>query len=272
MSDKPQEENIKDQIIALLEKGYKRDQLIKDFKFAERTVDAAIRVYKETSNGNAEDAKESSRPTADDGASAPSSKSGGKGVTGTPGRDGALAIRKDKESVLPEWLERDVAEIFDGQTRDQKIFLAGMSVPLMGLRLFAEGVKPIIDLLATWQEGQAQAARAAQGSGIEVAHAAAEEAAMRVGQQVQEAARQAATAGSRNPMASMVAQTMQPFFGQMMGRMFGMLTGVGQPPGPMPNQPGQPPQQSPTRGKPSASTPGTEQVSQEEIKEVFEDD
>ncbi len=95
---------------------------------------------------------------------------------------------------------------------------------------------------------------------------------MRVGQQVVEAARQAATAGSPNPMASMVAQTMQPFFGQMMGRMFGMLTGVGQPPGQMPNQPGQPPQQSPTQGKPSASTPGTEQVSQEEIKEVFEDD
>ncbi len=51
MSDKPQEENIKDQIIGLLEKGYKRDQLIKDFKFAERTVDAAIRAYKEFNNG-----------------------------------------------------------------------------------------------------------------------------------------------------------------------------------------------------------------------------
>jgi hypothetical protein len=270
MSDKPQEENIKDQIIALLEKGYKRDQLIKDFKFAERTVDAAIRVYKETSNGNAEDAKESSRPTADDGASAPSSKSGGKGVTGTPGRDGVLAIRKDKESVLPEWLERDVAEIFDGQTHDQRIFLAGMSVPLMGLRLFAEGVKPIIDLLATWQEGQAQAARAAQGSSIEVAHVAAEEAAMKVGQQVQEAARQAATAGSRNPMASMVTQAIQPFFSQMVGRMFGTFGGFGQPPGPMPNQPGQPPQQ-PSQGGTPVSTPGSEQASEQEIKEVFGD-
>lgn len=272
MTDKPQDETIKDQIIALLGKGYKRDQLIKDFKFAERTVDAAIRVYKELSNGNAEDAKESSRPIADDGASAPSSKSGGKGVTGTPGRDGTLAIRKDKESVLPEWLERDVAEIFDGQTRDQKIFLAGMSVPLMGLRLFAEGVKPIIDLLATWQEGQAQAARAAQGSSTEVAHTAAEEAAIRVGQQVVEAARQAATAGSPNPMASMVAQTMQPFFGQMMGRLFGMLTGVGQPPGPMPNQPSQPLQKRPPQGQPPGFTPGAEQVSQQEIKEVFGDE
>lgn len=31
------------------------------------------------------------------------------------GRDGILAIRKEKESVLPEWLETDVAEIFDRQ-------------------------------------------------------------------------------------------------------------------------------------------------------------
>jgi hypothetical protein len=183
-----------------------------------------------------------------------------------------LAIRKDKESVLPEWLERDVAEIFDGQARDQRIFLAGMSVPLMGLRLFAEGVKPIIDLLATWQEGQAQAARAAQGSGIEVAHTAAEEAATRVGQQVLEAARQATTAGSHNPMASMVTQAIQPYFTQMVGRMFGTLGGIGQSPGVIPNQPGQLPQQSPLQGQPPVSTSGTDQISAEEIKEVFGDE
>ena len=47
MSDKPQDESIKDQIIALLSKGYTRVQLIKDFRFAERTVDNAIKEYKE---------------------------------------------------------------------------------------------------------------------------------------------------------------------------------------------------------------------------------
>jgi len=174
MMDKQEDETMKDKIIRLLRKGYKRSQLINDFGFAERTVDAAISAYKELGNVNEGDAKEGSKSAANDEASAPPPKSGDKGVAGTVGRDGALAIRKDKESVLPEWLERDVAEIFDGQTRDQRIFLAGMSVPLMGLRLFAEGVKPIIDLLATWQEGQAQAAQAAQGSGIKMAREAGE--------------------------------------------------------------------------------------------------
>jgi len=268
--EEKQDETMKERIISLLAKGYKRSQLINDLGFAERTVDAAIKVYKELNNGN-EEAKEGGSPVVDDGASAPSPKSEGKGVTGNPGRDGALAIRKDKESILPEWLERDVAEIFDGQIGDQRIFLAGMSVPLMGLRLFAEGVKPIIDLMATWQKGQAEAAQAAQQSGIEIAQAAAEDAALRVGQQVLEAARQAAAAGSPNPMASMVTQAIQPFFTQTLGRMFGMLSGVSQPPGVIPNQPGQPPQQS-SQGGTLVSTPGTEHVSEQEIKEVFEDD
>ena len=62
----------------------------------------------------------------------------GKEPSQSPTKDGKRAIRKEKESVLPEWLETDVAEIFDGNLRDRKIFMAGMSVPLMGLRLFGE--------------------------------------------------------------------------------------------------------------------------------------
>jgi len=214
-------------------------------------VDNAIKKYKEEHGDDRGEGKEAATSSA---------------------RNDALALRKSGESVLPEWLETDVAQIFNGELQDQRIFLAGMSVPLMGLRLFAEGVKPIIDLMATWQEGQAQAARAAQGSSMEVAHAAAEEAALRVGQQVQEAARQAATAGSPNPMASMVTQAIQPFFTQTVGRMFGMLGGIGQPPGAIPNQPGQPPQQNPSHGGTPVSTPGTEQVSEQKMKEVFGDD
>ena len=48
MEDK-QDETMKDRIIGLLRKGYKRSQLINDFGFTERTVDAAIRVYVEQS-------------------------------------------------------------------------------------------------------------------------------------------------------------------------------------------------------------------------------
>ena len=273
MTQEPQEETIKDPIIALLGKGYKRDQLIKDFRFAERTVDAAIRAYKELNNGNTGELKEDDRPIVDEGASAPSSKSGGKGVTGTSGRDGALAIRKDKESVLPEWLEGDVAEIFDGNLRDRKIFMAGMSVPLMGLRLFSEGVKPIIDLLATWQEGQAQAARAAQGSGIDMAREAGESAATAVGKFFMDTKPWLATA--QDPMKAMFVDTIRPMFQQLMGQvMGGFMKGPGLTPGPSgaagqptATQPGQPPQR-----QPPASTFGAEQVSKEEIEEVFGND
>jgi len=81
----------------------------------------------------------------------------GKEPSSPPARDNTLAIRKERESVLPEWLEADVAEIFDGNLRDRKLFMAGMSVPMMGLRMFSESVKPLTDLLATWQKGQAEA-------------------------------------------------------------------------------------------------------------------
>lgn len=136
-------------------------------------------------------------------------------------------------------------------------------------------LSPLSTLWLPGQKGQAEATQAAQQSGIEIAQAAAEGAATRVSQQVQESARQAATAGSSNPMASMVTQAIQPFFTQTMGRMFGMLGGIGQPLGAIPNQPGQPPQQTPSQGGTpvsTPSTPGTEQVSQEKIREVFGDD
>lgn len=273
MKNKPQDETIKDQIIALLGKGYKRDQLIKDFKFAERTVDAAIRVCKELNGGNSGEPKEGDKPVGDNGASVPpGNKSTAKGTAESP-RDGTLAIRKEKESVLPEWLEKDVAEIFDGQTRDQRIFLAGMSVPIMGLRLFAEGVKPMVDLMATWQEGQAQAARAAQGSGIEMAREAGEAAASNVAKFFLDT--KPWLAAAPDPMKAMMVDTMRPMFQQLvtqlMGgfiRSFGSMTGPSGLPGqPAPTQPGQPPQ-----GQPPGFAPGVEHISKSEMEEVFRDE
>jgi len=261
MEDK-EEETMKDRIIKLLRKGYKRAQLIQDFGFAERTVDAAIKAYKELGYGNADDAKGTSGHITDDGASAPPSKSEGKETAGTGGRNGALAIRKEKESILPEWLERDVAEIFDGQIRDQRIFLAGMSVPLMGLRLFAEGVRPIIELMATWQKGQAEAAQAAQQSGIEMAQTAGEAAAGGVGKFFMETKPWLAT--SPNPMQSMMVDTMRPIFQQIIGQMMGSLI--------RPSAPGQPRAQ-PGQGQPSQPAPGQEAgfqpMSDQERKDIF---
>jgi hypothetical protein len=273
MTNKQDDETMKDKVIRLLRKGYRRSQLINDFGFAERTVDAAISTYKELDNGNVEDTKKGSKSPADNEAPAHPSKGEGKGAAGTVGRDSALAIRKDKESVLPEWLERDVAEIFDGQTRDQKIFLAGMSVPLMGLRLFAEGVKPIIDLLATWQEGQAQAARAAQGSGIEMAQAAGEAAAAGVGKFFMDT--KPWLSAAPDPWKAMIVDTMRPIFQQMMGQVMGSFMRFA-PQGQFGMQPPSPTAQSGFQAPQSAQT-GFQQTrnlreaTQEEIQEVFGD-
>jgi hypothetical protein len=195
----------------------------------------------------------------------------GKEPPASVSKNGTLAVRKEKESVLPEWLERDVAEIFDGQTRDQRIFLAGMSVPLMGLRLFAEGVRPIIDLLAVWQKGQAEAARAAQGSGIEIAQAAGETAASGVAKFFMDTKPWLAT--SPNPMQSMIVDTVRPFFQQILGQMMGSFMRFtpqsGMQPQPPSGQPGQPGFQAPQPGQMSFGNVG--QATEQEIQEVFGD-
>jgi len=184
----------------------------------------------------------------------------GKGPPPSSGRNGALAVRKTGESVLPEWLERDVAEIFDGQKRDQRIFLAGMSVPLMGLRLFAEGVKPVIDLLATWQKGQAEAARENQAGVVQAAQVAGEAAAGGVAAFFMKEKPWLATA--QNPLQAMMVDTMRPFFQQIMGGIMGSIIK----PAPQ-GQPGQP--QQPGNPQQPPSVPGTAEMSAEEEKEIF---
>ena len=161
-------------------------------------------------------------------------KAGKEPVTATPSKDGALALRKEKESVLPEWLEADVAEIFDGNLRDRKIFMAGMSVPMMGLRMFSETVKPLTDLLSTWQKGQAEAARAMQGSGYETAQLAAQQVISQAMPQILGAVREQSTDRSPNPMGAMMTRTIEPYFQQMMGSLMGSFMQFGQKPGVMP--------------------------------------
>ena len=57
MTKKPQDGSVKDRIIGLLRKGYARSQLITDFDFAERTVDSAIKEYKELKSNDPEESK-----------------------------------------------------------------------------------------------------------------------------------------------------------------------------------------------------------------------
>jgi len=213
----------------------------------------------------------------------------GKEPFSTPtSKDGALAFRKEKESVLPEWLETDVAEIFDGNIRDRKIFMAGMSVPLMGLRMFSETVKPLTDLLSTWQKGQAEAARAVQGSGYETAHLAAQQVISQAMPQILGAVKDQAVDRSPDPMGSMMTRTIEPYFQQMMGSLMGGMMQFGQNPGMMPGMspPGfVPPQgaqpnsaQTTQSGHATQGTQpqsphlgGIEQASKNEIEEAFDD-
>jgi len=158
----------------------------------------------------------------------------GKELSSSPTKDNTLAIRKEKESVLPEWLEGDVAEIFDGNIRDRKIFMAGMSVPMMGLRMFSESVKPLTDLLSTWQKGQAEAARAVQGSGYETAQLAAQQVVSQAMPQILGAVKEQAVDRSPDPVGSMMTRTIEPYFQQMMGSLMGGMMQFGQNPGMMP--------------------------------------
>ena len=59
MTEKLQDDTIKSRIMALLQKGYTRGQLISDFSFAERTVDSAIKDYKEQGGSETDETKRS---------------------------------------------------------------------------------------------------------------------------------------------------------------------------------------------------------------------
>lgn len=225
-----------DKCLELLTKGYTRSQLVNDLGFSERTVDRAIAKFKK--EGGVIKADKALAPSA---------------------RDSTL-VRKEKESVLPEWLEADVAEIFDGEIRDQKIFMAGMSVPLMGLRLFGEAVKPLTVLMTTWQEGQVKAAQAMQGSSADAAMRAAAGVGAQIIPRIDQLAAQM-VASSPNPMMSMFAQAMQPLLGQVMGNLMGAFQ-------PKPGQP-QPDTQPAPGPQPLFQQPAGEQATEDEVAEAF---
>lgn len=187
-------------------------------------------------------------------------KKGGLKFSASAGRNGSLTTRKTGESVLPEWVAGQI-DLFDGSERDKHIFMSGMAVPLLGLRLFAEGVKPFIDLLSTWQRGQAEAARSAQGDVVAAAQVAGEAAAGGVAKFFMETKPWIATAP--NPMQAMMVDAMSPLFKQVMGQVMGSFirpSPQGQPGAQVPSQPGQP---APGQGA------GFQPMTDQEREEVF---
>jgi len=248
MQDKPQDESIKDKIIALLGKGYSRIQLIRDFGFAERTVDNAIKEYKEQQGEEADEVKK-----------------------GNDSNTKALALPAKldiKQVIAPEYLIKHLSFVNGDQ---RQTFIDALLVYEAARRSVMEDVVILQGLAAAnaqTTETQLRVLREAKSEGREIAQAAAEEAAGIVGQQVLEAARQAATAASSNPMASMLVQSIQPYFSQMVGRVFSMFGGFGQP---QAGSPGQPMPQNPPQGQTPLSTPGVEQIGKDEMEEVFKD-
>jgi hypothetical protein len=208
----------------------------------------------------------------------------GKGAPPSSSRNGSLALRKQSESVLPEWVAQDVGEIFNGEKRDQRIFMAGVAVPILGVRLLAEAVKPLVDLMSVWQRGQVEAARAVQGSGTEIAYMASQQALSNALPQILATVKEQAVNVSPNPMATMVVNTMQPFFQQLMGQLMGSfvrftpqsqmgmqpqtLSGQLGQPASQPPQPGQPPA-GPGPGSPPPQQFGFQQATEDEIEEAF---
>ncbi|MBI2979314.1 MAG: hypothetical protein HYY41_00540, partial [Chloroflexi bacterium] len=224
MVDKQQQDDtIKSRIMALLQKGYTRGQLISDFSFAERTVDSAIKDYKEQEGAETGEPKKSEEfdPKAL-----------------------ALPAKLDiKQVIAPEYLIKHLSFVNGDQ---RQTFIDALLVYESARRSVMEDIV-ILQGLASAQaqitDTQIKLLREAKSDSKEVAHAAAEEAAWRVGQQVQEIARQVGKPEGPNPIASMLTNTMQPYFSQALSQMFNMFGGMVMPGGMMPpvGQPGQVP-------------------------------
>lgn len=161
-------------------------------------------------------------------------KERGQEVAGTPAKEPSVlpAITKGTEAVLPEYLSGEISEYFDGSLEQQRIFKAGIMVPLMGMRLFAEMVKPLTMLINAMKGDQVEATMKAMALGQQQAHDAAMEAssmtAAQVGALMKESAAASAVAGSKDPMKVMAAQQMQPLFTQMMNLLMSrVMPGLG---------------------------------------------
>lgn len=240
----------KEEINRLLDEGYSVKQII-DLGFKRRTVYhyAKLRV------------KPENEPTSGNDTSASSPN----------GKVKHEMIKLGYKDVIPPEAVLDVLHLpqnGDAVEVWRRGVLDGVGILLLGARysqLTAAGQTEIV-------KNQLDILREAKSDSKEVARAAAEEAAWKVGQQVQEMARQTAKPESPNPMASMFTNAIQPYFSQALGQMFGMFGGFGAPGGMMPQPAGQPGQAQPSGGQPLGKQPGSKQISNEEMEAAFNDE
>lgn len=145
----------------------------------------------------------------------------GKEVPGTPTHEPSMipATLKQTESLLPEFMVKDIEEYFNGSVEQRRIFSAGMMVPLMGVRLFAEMVKPLTSLINAMKGDQVEATMKAMALGQQQAQDAAIQASQLTANQIMAGQKEAAVASSANPLQAQMAQTMAPLFGNLMNFM-----------------------------------------------------
>lgn len=165
-------------------------------------------------------------------------KAQGKNVPGIPASEPSTipTVLRGTETLIPESMVRDIEQYFDGSPEQRRIFSAGMMVPLMGVRLFAEMVKPLTMLINSMKGDQVDSMMKAMALGQQQSHDAAIQASQMTAASVLAGQKEIAVASSANPMAAMTAQTMAPLFQNMMQMLMGRLM-----PGAVPQQGGIPP-------------------------------
>ena len=247
LADEPMDE--KAEINRLLDEGYSVKQII-DLGFKRRTAYhyAKLRVKPENEPASGSDT----------------------GTGGQTNKGKYDMMKLGSKDVIPPEAVLDVLHLpqnGDAVEVWRRGVLDGVGFLLLGARysqLTAAGQTEIV-------KNQLDILREAKSDSKEVAHAAAEEAAWRVGQQMQEVVQQAAKPESPNPMATMFTNAIQPYFSQALGRMFGMFGNFGVPGGIMPVSAGQPGQAPPSGGQPLGTPPGSKQISNEEMEAAFND-
>lgn len=123
---------------------------------------------------------------------------------------------KEKETVLPEWLEQQVGELYDGDEKTRKIFMAGMSIPLLGMRLFSESFKPLLALMQAHTASQAEVAKSLQGGAEDVAQQTVISSLPYFKDMITEVSRNQAV----NPLQGMMVRMLEPMISNLVGGMF----------------------------------------------------
>ena len=142
---------------------------------------------------------------------------GGKTSTTLVEHSGIPALARGSERVIPEFLVAQIADLLDGDERIQKALFAGMLLPFLGSHLFGESTKNIVNILNSVKTDNSATLLKAIEMSQEQAHQAAIEASQYTAEQLAAGQKEAAIAGSKNPLQAEMFDTMRPIIKHVMG-------------------------------------------------------